>query len=66
MAFLALSADDKLGYDQDTAQFFTGLRCPAFAFTRDRFPEMMAVARQKGDIHAWASGAGIATVRAPS
>ncbi|MFN0191875.1 MAG: VWA domain-containing protein [Aestuariivirga sp.] len=64
IVLLALSDDGKPGYDQNSAQFLAGLGCPVFACTPDQFPEMMAVALQKGDIHAWASGAGIATVRA--
>lgn len=64
IVLLALSDDGKPGFDHASAEFFAGLGCAVFACTPDQFPEMMAVALQKGDIHAWAAGAGIATVRA--
>jgi Mg-chelatase subunit ChlD len=64
IVLLALSDDGKPAFSQELAVFFAGLGCPAFACTPDQFPEMMAVALQKGDIQEWASRAGIATVRA--
>jgi len=66
IVLLALSDDGKPGFDHACAEFFAGLGCPVFACTPDQFPEMMAVALQKGDIHAWAALADIATVRAPT
>lgn len=63
IVLLALSDDGRPSYDIEAAQFFAALGCPVFACTPDQFPDMMAVALQKGDIHAWASGQGIATVR---
>jgi uncharacterized protein with von Willebrand factor type A (vWA) domain len=64
IVLLALSDDGKPGYDQSHAQFLAGIGCPVFACTPDQFPELMAVALQKGDVHAWTSGIGITTVRA--
>ena len=64
IVLLALCDDGKPGFDQASAEFFAGLGCAVFACTPDQFPEMMAVALQKGDIHGWAAAAGIATVRA--
>ena len=50
-------------YDTEAAQHFASLGCPVFACTPDQFPDMMAVALQKGDMAAWAAGQGIACVR---
>jgi Mg-chelatase subunit ChlD len=63
IVLLALSDDGKPAYDHRSAEFFAILGCPVFACTPDQFPEMMAVALQKGDVGAWASDRGIATVR---
>jgi Mg-chelatase subunit ChlD len=63
IVLLALSDDGKPGYDHKSAEFFAGLGCPVFACTPDQFPDMMAVALQKGDVGVWASDKGIATVR---
>ncbi len=63
IVLLALSDDGKPSYDQNAAQFFASLGCPVFACTPNQFPDMMAVALQKGDVHAWAAENGIATVR---
>jgi hypothetical protein len=65
IVLLALSDDGKPYYDAATAQFFASLGCPVFACTPDRFPDLMAVALQKGDVGAWASAQGLTTVRAP-
>jgi hypothetical protein len=66
IVLLALSDDGKPAYDAEAAQFLASLGCPVFACTPDQFPDMMAVALQRGDIQAWASAQGIAAVRAPS
>ncbi len=62
IVLLALSDDGKPGYDASHAQFLAELGCPVFACTPDQFPDLMAVALQKGDIHAWASSMDIVTV----
>ncbi len=36
---------------------------PVFACTPDHFPDLIAVALRRGDLHAWAAGHGIAAVR---
>ena len=66
IVLLALSDDGKPSYDAEAAQFLAALGCPVFACTPDQFPDMMAVALQRGDILAWASAQGVATVRSPS
>jgi Mg-chelatase subunit ChlD len=64
IVLLALSDDGKPSFDQSAAQHFASFGCPVFACTPDQFPAMMAVALKKGDVGAWASNEGIATVRA--
>jgi uncharacterized protein with von Willebrand factor type A (vWA) domain len=63
IVLLALSDEGKPQYDAATAQHLAALGCPVFACTPDQFPELMATALQKGDVHAWASAQGLATVR---
>ena len=64
IVLLALSDDGRPSSDVQAAQYIASLGCPVFACTPDQFPDLMAVALQKGDVNAWASGQGIATVRA--
>ena len=55
IVLLALSDDGKPAYDDRAAQHFASLGAPVFACTPDLFPELMAVALRRGDIHDWAS-----------
>lgn len=64
IVLLALSDDGRPSFDQVSAERFASLGCPVFACTPDQFPEMMAIALQRGDVGGWASESGIATVRA--
>ncbi len=64
IVLLALSDDGRPSFDQVSAERFASLGCPVFACTPDQFPEMMAIALQRGDVGGWASDSGIATVRA--
>jgi Mg-chelatase subunit ChlD len=64
ITLLALSDDGKPGYDAATAAAMAGLGAPVFACTPDQFPDLMAVALQRGDIEAWAASQDIAVVRA--
>jgi Mg-chelatase subunit ChlD len=63
IVLLALSDDGRPSYGTQAAQHFASLGCPVFACTPDQFPDMMAVALQKGDVGAWAAEQGIACVR---
>lgn len=60
IALLALSDEGAPAYDHDVAQFFAQLDIPAFACTPDLFPELMAAAIQKEDIHLWMARRGLA------
>ncbi|MFI5777816.1 VWA domain-containing protein [Nocardia sp. NPDC051570] len=55
LMLLALSDDGAPAYDHDNAAALAGLGVPAFACTPDRFPDLLAVALDRGDVHAWAN-----------
>ena len=54
VVLLALSDEGAPAYDHDNAAALAALDVPAFACTPDRFPELLATAMDRGDIHAWA------------
>ncbi len=55
VTLLALSDDGTPAYDHDVAAGLAGLGIPAFACTPDAFPEMIALAINRGDLAGWAS-----------
>ncbi|GAB0106110.1 VWA domain-containing protein [Nocardia sp. JMUB6875] len=54
VVLLALSDEGAPAYDRDNAAALTALGVPAFACTPDRFPDLLAVALDRGDVQAWA------------
>ncbi|MTE12788.1 VWA domain-containing protein [Nocardia aurantiaca] len=54
VVLLALSDEGAPAYDRDNAAALTDLGVPAFACTPDRFPDLLAVALDRGDVGAWA------------
>jgi Mg-chelatase subunit ChlD len=54
VALLALSDDGAPVYDKDNAAALAELGVPAFACTPDAFPELLALAIERGDITGWA------------
>ena len=54
VALLARSDDGAPAYDADNAAALAELGVPAFACTPDAFPELLALAIERGDIAAWA------------
>ncbi|WP_280277156.1 VWA domain-containing protein [Nocardia wallacei] len=54
LVLLALSDDGAPAYDHDNAAALAGLGVPAFACTPDSFPDLLAVALDRGDVTAWA------------
>jgi hypothetical protein len=54
VVLLALSDDGAPSFDHDNAAALSGLGIPAFACTPDKFPELLAVALERGDVGAWA------------
>jgi Mg-chelatase subunit ChlD len=63
IVLLALSDDGRPAYDPNHAAAFAAMGCPVFACTPDEFPELMAIALQRGDIKAWAAARDIALIR---
>lgn len=55
IVLLALNDDGSPAYDHDNATFLSNIGVPVFACTPDLFPDLMAAAISKKDIHAWAS-----------
>lgn len=54
VVLLALSDDGAPSFDHDNAAALGALGIPAFACTPDKFPELLAVALERGDVGAWA------------
>ncbi len=54
VALLALSDSGSPSYDADNAAALTHLGVPAFACTPDLFPDLMAAAIRRDDLHTWA------------
>ena len=63
IVLLALSDDGKPFYNEDNARAMAAMGCPVFGCTPDQFPDLMAVALKKGDVHEWAASMDIALVR---
>lgn len=60
ITLLALNDEGAPAFDPDNAAAFSALGAPAFACTPDQFPDLMAAAIGRGDIHQWAAREGIA------
>lgn len=63
IVLLALSDDGHPGYQASHAEQIAAMDCPVFACTPDQFPELMAAALKRQDIHEWAGARDIALVR---
>ncbi|WP_305093344.1 VWA domain-containing protein [Prescottella sp. R16] len=59
VVLLALSDDGAPAYDRDNAAALAALGVPAFACTPDRFPDLLAVALERGDVGAWVQRSGL-------
>jgi hypothetical protein len=55
LVLLALSDDGAPAFDRALAGDLAELGVPAFACTPDAFPDLLAVALERGDIRAWAA-----------
>ncbi|MCQ4121334.1 VWA domain-containing protein [Rhodococcus tibetensis] len=53
IVLLALSDDGAPSFDHDNAAALSGLGIPAFACTPDMFPDLLALALERGDIGKW-------------
>jgi Mg-chelatase subunit ChlD len=65
VTLLALSDEGQPWFNQQHAAQFAALGIPVFACTPHQFPDLMAAALSKTDIHLWAKSRGIATTMAP-
>lgn len=54
VVLLALSDDGAPAFDHDNAAALAALGIPAFACTPDKFPELLALALDRGDVQSWA------------
>ncbi|AHH21119.1 VWA domain-containing CoxE-like protein [Nocardia nova SH22a] len=54
LVLLALSDEGAPAYDHDNAASLSALGVPAFACTPDRFPDLLSIALDRGDVHGWA------------
>lgn len=63
IVLLALSDDGHPSYDTDHAALIAAMGCPVFACTPDQFPDLMATALTRADIHQWAAARSIPLVR---
>ncbi|MFF7940274.1 VWA domain-containing protein [Nocardia gamkensis] len=55
VVLLALSDDGAPAFDHDNAAALAALGIPAFACTPDKFPELLALALDRGDVQSWAN-----------
>lgn len=63
IVLLALNDDGRPAYHADHAAILAALGCPVFACTPHQFPDLMATALKRGDVHAWAAAEDIKLVR---
>jgi Mg-chelatase subunit ChlD len=64
IVLLALSDQGRPAYDPNLSARVAALGAPVFACTPDQFPDLMAAALRRQDIHAWAAKEDIKLVRA--
>lgn len=63
IALLALSDEGRPAYDPKLSARVAALGVPVFACTPDQFPDLMAAALKREDLHAWAAKLDIKTIR---
>lgn len=63
VTLLALSDEGQPYYDTRRAAQFAALGIPVFACTPNQFPDLMAAALSKKDLHLWAKGQGISATK---
>lgn len=62
IVLLALSDDGRPSYDENLASTVAALGIPVFACTPEQFPDLMAAALRREDVHAWAANNDLNTV----
>ncbi len=63
IVLLALTDSGRPSYDPQLSGRVAALGVPVFACTPDQFPDLMATALRREDVHAWAAGLDIKLVR---
>ena len=63
IVLLALSDAGRPAYDPNLSARVAALGAPVFACTPDQFPDLMAAALRRQDLHAWAAQQDIKLVR---
>lgn len=62
IVLLALSDDGRPSYDEALAATVAALGIPVFACTPEQFPDLMAAALRREDVHTWAANNDLKTV----
>ncbi|MEL6746914.1 MAG: VWA domain-containing protein [Pseudomonadota bacterium] len=63
IVLLALTDEGRPSYDPGLAATIAALGAPVFSCTPDQFPDLMATALRRDDIHAWAASNDIKVIR---
>jgi uncharacterized protein with von Willebrand factor type A (vWA) domain len=63
IVLLALTDSGRPSYDPQLSARVAALGVPVFACTPDQFPDMMATALRREDVHAWAANRDIKLIR---
>jgi Mg-chelatase subunit ChlD len=61
IVLLALNDEGRTSYERDNAHFLATIGVPAFACTPDQFPDLMAAAIARQDLHQWAHEHGVSS-----
>ncbi|KQN06960.1 VWA domain-containing protein [Sphingomonas sp. Leaf25] len=64
VVLLALTDSGRPSYDPQLSARVAALGIPVFACTPDQFPDLMATALRREDVHRWAADSDIKTIRA--
>lgn len=64
IVLLALTDTGRPSYDPELAARVAALNIPVFACTPDQFPDLMAAALRREDVHGWAADRDIRVIRA--
>lgn len=59
ICLLALNDQGSPSYDKQNAKYLADMNIPVFACTPDKFPDLMAAAIQKQDLHQWVGNEGM-------
>jgi hypothetical protein len=63
IVLLALTDTGRPSYDPALSEKVAALGIPVFACTPDQFPELMATALRREDVHGWAADRDIKLIR---